>query len=349
MSKNYLHRVHSQTETRFWVNNPTGGDIEKALAAGAAGCTTNPAYAAKLLQDEPEYINKEIDEVILEINDCEQAAPIVYQRIVSRIIDKFAPVYDGSDGKIGFVTVQGDPRNDEDANATFKNVLENRNKLGSSYMAKIPVVHGSLKALESCVENNIPICATEVFSIAQAMHMGEIYQAASLRTGNHPPFYLTHISGIFDEYLQKVAVREGIAISPEILGQAGCAVARKQYRMMKERGYEAIMLGGGARELKHFTGIVGGNAHITINWNTAAELIEEDLPVESKIDFDTPSEVIAELSAKFPDFKKAYEEDGLNVNSFAQYGPVQLFRNSFLNGWFTLLAAICKRKTLHAV
>ncbi|MBU8902452.1 MAG: hypothetical protein KOO69_06910, partial [Victivallales bacterium] len=349
MSKHYFQRIHEQTETRLWINNPNSEEMQKAIAAGAVSCTSNPAYGAKLLQSDPEYMNQVIDEVILEEGDCEKAAPIVYQRIVARAIDVFMPLYKKSNGKMGFVTIQDDPRNDEDVDATIKSVLDNHEKLGKNYMAKIPVIPGGLEALELCVEKNIPICATEVFSIAQAIRMCEIYQAAAKKTGNHPPMYLTHIAGIFDEYLQKVVAREGIDISPEILGQAGCIVARKQYRIMKERGYEAIMLGGGARELKHFTGIVGGDAHVTINWSTAAELIEEDMPLESKIDLEAPTEVVEELLAKLPDFKKAYEEDGLSVDEFAQYGPVQLFRNSFLNGWYTLLAAICKRKNLHAL
>ena len=348
MSKGYFHRVHGETETRFWINNPTEEEMKKALDAGAVSCTTNPAYCSRLLKVEPDYMNKLIDEVIQEVNDCEEAAPIVYQRVVKRAIDVFMPLYVQSKGGKGFVTIQDDPRKDEDADATIRSVLDNR-KLGKSYMAKIPVVKGGIEALEVCVAENIPICATEVFSISQAMHMCEVYKAAVKKTGNHPAFYITHIAGIFDEYLQKTVAREGINIPAEVLGQAGCAVARKQYRILKERGYEAVMLGGGARELKHFTEIVGGDANITINWSTAAELIEGDFPVESRIDAETPAEVIKELSAKLPDFRKAYDEDGLKIEDFAGYGPVQLFRNAFLDGWYTLLAAISRRKNVNAL
>ncbi len=348
MSKDYFHRVYRQTETRFWINNPTEEEMKKALTAGAVSCTTNPAYCSKLLKSEPEYMNQLIDEVIREVNDCEEAAPIVYRKAVKRAIDIFMPLYEQNHAKMGFVTIQDDPRKDEDGKSTIQNVLKNR-KLGKNCMAKIPVIPGSLQALEVCIEQNIPICATEVFSISQAIHMCEIYKSAAAKTGNHPPFYITHITGIFDEYLQKTVACGGINISAEVLGQAGCAVARKQYRMLKERGYKTIMLGGGARELKHFTGIVGGDAHITINWSTAAELIAGDFPVESMIDIETPLEVIKELSAKLPDFRKAYEENALTVDEFAEYGPVQLFRNGFLNGWYTLLAAISKRKNLYAL
>ena len=251
-------------------------------------------------------------------------------------------------GGYGYVTMQDDPREDRDTEAIVRCVLSNR-ELGPNYMAKIPVIKGGLEAIEACVEENIPICATEVFSITQAVHMCELYRQAAQRTGNHPPFYVTHITGIFDEYLGKVVKREGIEISPVVLAQAGCAVARKEYRLLKERGYETTMLGGGARGTHHFTEMVGGDVHITINWSTAQEIIDAGTPVASRMGVETPQAVIDELSDKLVDFRKAYYENELSVDEFAGYGPVQLFRNAFLKGWYLLLAEIPARRHAHAL
>jgi transaldolase len=85
----YFHRVHRQTNTRFWINNPTGEEMEKAFGAGAIACTTNPAYCARLLASEPEFVNETIDTVIKETTDCERAAPIVYQRSAMRLLKRF--------------------------------------------------------------------------------------------------------------------------------------------------------------------------------------------------------------------------------------------------------------------
>lgn len=348
MSDTYFHRVQRETDTRFWVNNPSMADMEKSVAAGAINCTTNPAYCQKLLSIDADYITSVIDEVILEGAGIEDAAPEVYRRATGRVCDFFMPLYEESEGTCGYVTLQDDPRLDEDAEAVTSLTLENK-KIGANYMAKIPVIPGGIAAIERCVQEDIPICATEVFSIAQAVHMCDAYQEASAATGKAPPFYITHISGIFDEYLKKTVEREGIEISGEVLGQAGCTVARKQYHLLKERGYNAIILGGGARELKHFTELVGGDAHITINWSTARELIDADPAVENRIDAETSKDVIDELLEKLPDFRKAYLADGLTVEEFSDYGPVQLFRNAFLNGWYTLLAAIAKRRNALAI
>ena len=348
MASDYFQRVAAETLTRFWINNPSGENMERAIAAGAINCTTNPAYCSKLLQSDPDYIRGVVDKVIRETDDDEVAAVRVYEEATRRVMERFMPLFEQSSGEYGYVTIQDDPRRDEDMDAVIAAVQRNRT-LGKNFMAKIPVIQGGMEAIESCVQENIPICATEVFSMAQAIRICDLYQHAAERTGNHPPFYVTHITGIFDEYLEKVAKREGIEIDPKVLAQAGCAIARKEYWMLKERGYQTTMLGGGARGTQHFTEMVGGDVHVTINWSTAEELIQADGPVVSRIDVETPQSVIDELSDKFIDFRKAYGEGGLAPDEFAGYGPVQLFRNAFLKGWYLLLAEIPSRRHLYAL
>ena len=349
MSSGYFHQLYEETPTRFWVNNPSAAEMDLAIAAGAINCTTNPAFCSKLLSSDPGYVRGVIDDVVKEEScDVDGAAVRVYQRTAKDVLDRFLPLFEQSGGEYGYVTMQDDPREDQDTEAVVRGVMDNR-KLGPNYMAKIPVIEGGLEALESCVEENIPICATEVFSIAQAIHMCELYERAAKRTGNHPPFFVTHITGIYDEYLGKVVQREGIEIAPEVLAQAGCAVARKEYELLKERGYQTTLLGGGARGVHHFTEMVGGDVHVTINWSTAQEIMDTDTPVRPRMDAHTPQAVIDELADKLIDFRRAYDEDGLSVEEFAEYGPVQFFRNAFLKGWYLLLAEIPARRNVYAL
>ena len=346
--EHYFSILHRETENRFWINNPTAQEIDLAIRHGAIACTTNPAYCSRLLSVEPDYIRNLIDATIEQVSDVDEVAVLVYQRVVQRIMREFRPVWDRSGGTEGYVTIQLDPRIDENTERTIKAVQDNR-ALGPNYMAKIPVINGAIEAIEFCVSENIPICATEIFAVSQARAMCERYELAAKRSGNRPPLYVTHITGIFDEYLKKLADRQRIDIDPKVLGCAGLAVARKEYRMLKDSGFDAIMMGGGAREDYHFTGLIGGKVHITINWSTAQEIIDSGIKVESKLDEETPAEVIEELRAKFPDFRKAYDDDGLLPGEFASYGPVQLFRNAFLKGWHLLLVEIISRKHARAL
>jgi len=229
------------------------------------------------------------------------------------------------------------------------NAVHSNRKLSPNHMVKIPVIYGGMQAIEWCVEENIPICATEVFSIAQIVDMCEMYEKAAERSENPQPFFVTHITGIFDDSLQRFSKPTGVEIGPEVLSQAGCAVARKEYRLIKERGYRTVMLGGGVRPLYHFTEFVGGDVHITINWKDADALMRQDGPVVSRIDAETTQAVIDELCDKFEVFRQAYHDDGLKREEYVDYGPVQLFRNDFLMGWYTLLAEVSKRRNALAI
>jgi transaldolase len=344
MAQGYFQRVHSETATRFWVNNPTAADMGRAIAAGAVNCTTNPSYCAKLLQSEPGYVRGVIDRLVRDDEDNAAIAEQVYVQTAQRLMVAFEPLYKASSGQQGYVTVQDDPRRDDDADAVVRASLRAQTA-GKNFMAKIPVTPAGMEAIAELLKRDVPICATEVFAVDQAIRACELYRRVIRLTGKTPPFYVTHITGIFDQYLSETARSEGIAIAPAVLAQAGTAIARKQYRIMQERGYEAKMLGGGARGLHHFADFVGGRIHITINWSTAEELIARDEPVTPRMDMATPQEVVAEVSAKLPCFGRAYEEGGLPENEFADFGPLVFFRTMFLNGYARLLDEVAERRT----
>jgi len=343
MTSGYFHRVTKDTPTRMWVNNPTARDVELAIQAGAVCCTTNPSYCSKLLQSEPGYIRGVIDRVVKEVKDDGAAAERVYHEASTRIMQMFLSLFEQSGGKLGFVTIQDDPRADDDAEHIVDVTMRCR-KLGPNFMTKIPVIASGSQAIEELVARNVPICATEIFAVSQAVHICEAYQRAARKSGNHPPFYVTHITGIFDQYLAEVVKSEKISIAPEILAQAGCIIARQEYQIIKARGYEGLLLGGGARGTHHFTEFVGGDLHITINWSTADELIKADPPVTSRIDAPAPREVVEELRRKVPNFRRAYDEDGLALGEFADFGPLMFFKTMFLNGYARLLDEVAERR-----
>ena len=348
MEKGYFHRINEQTKNRFWINNPTPLEAEQAIEAGAICCTTNPTYVSKQIKTESEhdYCLQIVDEVIKETQNDKEVATLVQRKIVKRILDKFLPLYEKKPGQAGFVSIQGDPYTDEDPNAIISEALVDL-KLSKNVIAKIPATEAGLKAIETLIEMDMPIIATEVMAISQAIYVWELYRRVSKRTGKTPPFFTTHITGIFDDHLKNVVARDGIKISKDLLWQAGCIVARKQYKILKERQYPGLMLGGGARGLHHFTEMIGSDMHITINWKgTADQLLETDPPVVYRMDTPAPDYVIDELLEKIPDFAKAYLEDGLEVSEFKDFGPVVLFRSSFIKGWDNLLKIIKEQRGL---
>jgi transaldolase len=73
-------------------------------------------------------------------------------------------------------------------------------------------------------------------------------------------------------------------------------------------------------------------------------LLEEDPPVVSMIDTPAPQSFVDELLERIPDFQRAYLEEGLSVDEFQDFGPVVLFRHSFVDGWRYLLKTIRERR-----
>lgn len=335
----YLQSVHAKTETRFWVNNPNLAECNDALAGGAFACTTNPAFCAKLFQSAPAYMHELVRRIVADEADTNMAAERIYHAAAKDLMEVFLPFHEKSSGKAGFVTIQEDPRREEQYDYILEASLRAA-KLAPNYMAKIPVTEHGLKVISLMVEHDIPICATEVFSLSQALKVAEVYEESARKYNKRPPMFVTHITGIMDQYFKDLVAKECIGISSQALELAGTAVGLAQYRLYKSRGIEAVMLGGGARGLHHFTNFVGGDMHITINWSTAVELNEKETEVVPMIDREIPQPIIDELLKNLPNFRRAYEEDGMAVEEFADYGPVMLFRTQFMNGYSRLIDAI---------
>ena len=331
----YFHRVQALTATRFWINNVTREETRLAIEAGARGCTQNPSFPYKMLTtaDESErgYVYGLLNPIVKRQKDDNAAQMELQRELVINIAKAFMPVYESSGGREGYVSIQGDPFR-EDAGTIVDSARFNC--VAPNIMAKIPVTEDGLKAIGALVKEGIPINATEVMSVRQALDACEVYAGATAGMKNPPVMYYSHISGILDEYLKNTVIKNKIDISPDALWHAGIAAAKKTHRLTRERGYGVGFIGGGARGLHHFTEMVGADAVVTINWKgTAEDLIKEDPIVVQRFFMPTPDSVIDELCEKLPDFKKAYMIDAIEASGYEHFGPVTLFRSMFEDAW----------------
>jgi transaldolase len=343
----YFVRVTKQSPTMFWINNPTRRQADLALEHSALGCTNNPSYTQKMLDhpEEREYALNLLDEAILECDNDYETAEVFQRKMVKPIAERFMPLFEESEGQHGYVSIQGDPINEDDADVVIRDARANR-KISPNICCKIPTTVSGLKAMETMIEENIPINATEIFGVSQIVSICETYQKISTKNAHKPMFYMSHIAGIYDDHLSNYVKENDIDISPDVLNQAGLAVARKIYQLMIERNYPCVFIGGGARGLHHFTEMVGGKVCITINWEgTADKLIDQDPPVIYRLFNPVPQKVIDELLEKLPDFKRGYLPDGLEVEEFEHFGPVELFRSSFISSWKKVLEIIQERRS----
>ncbi|MCP4397603.1 MAG: hypothetical protein GY801_09930 [bacterium] len=345
MKKGYFHRVSAQSPTKFWINNVTGEQAELAINAGAVGCTQNPSYPWKMLihPTEKEYVLSLLDDILVEEKDENEAQIKLQRQLVGKIAEYFRPLWEETNGRHGYVSIQGDPFK-EDVDTILRCARFNR-EAGENIMAKIPATEDGLQAIEVLLSEGVPINATEVFAVRQALDVCEIYKNVTKGMKDPPIIYYSHITGIYDEYLNTYAAKHKIDISSDVLWQGGLAVAKKVYQITKERYPEVGFIGGGARGLQHFTEMVGGDVCITINWEgTADKLIELDPPVVYRLFNPVPHKVLDELTEKLEDFRRGYFVNAIAPNEYEEFGPVELFRISFEDAWRHANDLIKKRR-----
>jgi transaldolase len=199
--------------------------------------------------------------------------------------------------------------------------------------------------METLIPEGTPINATEIFAVRQGVDLGELYDRLVPRGQPGPKLWYSHIAGIYDDHLVACVKQEQIDIASDLLVQAGLAVSRKLYGIVKARGYRMSFIGGGARGLHHFTELVGGDVNLTINWKGTADLLlAQDPPVVYRMFNPVPEHVIAELTARLPDFRRGYEDEGIHVEEYDDFGPVELFRSSFVKSWQRVLDVIKARR-----
>ena len=281
--KNYFQRVQAQTSTRFWINNVTREQANVAIDAGAVGCTQNPSYPWKMIDDPKEYsyAMEILDKILITEKDDNEALVKLQKELVAKIAEIFLPMYESSGCKNGYVSIQGDPFK-EDTDTILRYARFNR-EAGPNIMAKIPATEEGLKAIEILAAERVPINATEVMAVKQALDVCEAYEKGTRGLKNPAPIYISIITGIFDEYLHKYVADNAIDVSPDALWQAGISIAKKIYWMVKEKNYPAGFIGGGARGLHHFTEMVGSDCCVTINWKGTADEPISHLPAQKTI------------------------------------------------------------------
>ena len=350
MKQDYFHRVAALTPTKMWINNVTPEEADLAIAAGAMGCTQNPSYTWKMLTHETgkQHALALLDETLQESDDDNEVECILQRKLVQRVAERFMTVYQRTNGRHGYVSIQGDPIHEEDPQVIIDEGRKNR-RMSPNIMIKIPATKAGLEAMGVLIEENTPLNATEIMGLSQVIDVCEMYRKITAKTNKYPIMYYSLITGIYDEWLQREVAAQGIEINRDILHQAGMVIAKKVYRLVHDRGYGLGFIGGGVRGLQHFTEMVGGDVCITMNWGGHADkLLELDQPVVARLFNPVQDHVLDELLAKVPAFRQAYMEDGLTVDEYEEYGPVRYFRDMFISAWQNTLKLIQERRKTHS-
>src|SRR6185436_2003314 len=121
-------RVYREFGQSLWYDNLERGLLRSGafrdlVAAGVRGCTSNPTIFEKAIRSSSEY-----DGALRRLVSAGASVEQIYFDLVVADIqaaaDVLKPVYDASEGRDGYISVEVQPRFAADTRATVKEALE---------------------------------------------------------------------------------------------------------------------------------------------------------------------------------------------------------------------------------
>jgi len=335
---NYLQWLTTNTPTKFWHDSAIPSEIDAAIENGALGVTTNPVLTYKTLQAVPEFWQPEVDKIPQDLKPEERAEALL-KMVALYAANKFRKVFEETDGENGYALAQLNPSICMDAELMLAQGLRYAS-WSDNISVKTPSIMSALPLVEELASRGIAICTTLNFSVSQAMAVAEAYmkgRAKAEKAGiKAKPIFLVQQGGRLDEYLLECAKDNKTDIDHELIKNAGNAVCKKVYNLLKERNIPAKVMPAGLRRVEHLTAIAGADMTCSLQARVQNMVNEADPERVCHIDEEIDAKVIKELY-KLPEFVRAYEEGALKPEEFVTFGVTQKTASQFLwTGWAPL-------------
>jgi transaldolase len=138
----------------------------------------------------------------------------------------------------------------------------------------------------------------------------------------------------------KVRQKRGTRYRSSYLDWAGIACLKKAYGIYKQRGYHARLLGAAYRHLGHWSELVGGDIVLTIPYEWQLKINASNIDVKERMSNPVDPQIITALYDKIPDFRRAFDENGLTKQEFTTFGATVRTLLSFIGGAQELTAMI---------
>ncbi|MGB8474457.1 MAG: transaldolase family protein [Candidatus Acidiferrum sp.] len=328
--KSPLHEMTQTTPTCLWNDSASVQELSYSLEHGAVGATCNPVIVGDMLKKEMPVWKGRIQELIAEM-PCATEDQIAW-RVVEEISIKGAellnPVFKQFRGINGRLSIQTDPRFYRDPQAILAQAVR-FNDLAPNMIVKIPVTKSGIPAIEEATYQGISINATVCFTLPQCIAVAEALERGLQRREREGKDIssmgpvCTIMVGRLDDWLKVQVEQNNITTDPGYLEWAGVAVFKKTYKIFRDRGYRIRLLSAAFRNHMHWSEFIGGEVVISPPHKWQVRFNASDVEVISRINKPVDPKIVDELLLKFPDFQRAYTENGLSLDEFDTFGPTR--------------------------
>ncbi|HCE44904.1 MAG TPA: transaldolase [Lentisphaeria bacterium] len=225
----------------------TSGGLRRLIDEdGLRGMTSNPAIFEKAILESNDY-DADIQSMVRNGKCAKEIYEAISIHDVQSAADEFRPLYDRTDGKDGYVSLEVNPHLAHDTKGTIEEArrlwLEvNRPNI----FIKVPATLEGLPAIRQLTSEGISINVTLLFGLPRYWQVAESYIAGIearaalgkpvMHVASVASFFLSRIDTLVDPLLEKKIERgNGKAdIAEKLRGQTAIACAKTAYQIFKE-------------------------------------------------------------------------------------------------------------------
>ena len=345
--KSPLQQMVTTTATDFWNDSCSVEELTYAIENGAVGATTNPTIVGDVLRKEMHLWRDRISEIIAEHPTWteDDVTWKLNEEMAVKGAELLRPVFDREANGKGRISIQTNPKFYRDEARILEQALH-FSTLAPNIQVKIPATQAGIRAVESATAAGITINATVCFTLPQAIAVAEAVErglkrreAAGEDVSRMTPA-CTMMIGRLDDWLQVLLSKDAIATNPGFVHWAGIACVKKAYPIFRERGYRARLLAAAYRHHLHWSEFIGGDIALTIPYKWQLLFNASDIEIVPRMNNPVPKEIVAELYRRFPDFRRAYDADGMSEKEFDSFGATVRTLRGFISSYQDLVSTI---------
>ena len=335
--KSPLHKMTQTTPTCLWNDSASIEELTWSIENGAVGATCNPSIAVTVVKKEMAVWKPRI--LALAAAEPQLTEDDLSWRIVEEMSANAArlllPIFEREKGRNGRLSIQTDPRNYRNSEAMLAQAVR-FSRLAPNMIVKIAATRAGIAAIEEATYRGISINATVSFTLPQAIAVAEAVERGLKRReaegagiSTMGPI-CTLMVGRLDDWLKILHDKLNLSVDPGYLEWAGVAVFKKAYQIYKARGYRLRLLSAAFRNHMHWSEFIGGDVVISPPCAWQRRYNASDIEVIPRIDTPVDPRIVETLLDKFPDFARAYSENGLTPEEFDTFGSTRRTLRQFI-------------------
>ncbi|PHQ78975.1 MAG: transaldolase [Coxiella sp. (in: Bacteria)] len=222
------------------------GDLKKLIDDDSLrGMTSNPAIFEKSFAESSDY-EKDIKALAAKGNDLDAIYTELSERDVRDASDVFRTVYDKTDGKDGFVSLEVNPHLAHDTAGTLAEARRLWKELDRpNVLIKVPATKEGLPVIRQLISEGVNVNVTLLFGVPRYREVAEAYisgleaRAAKGEPVDHiasvASFFLSRIDVMVDPMLEKeMNGGKNEALAKQMHGQVAIASAKAAYQAFDE-------------------------------------------------------------------------------------------------------------------